>query len=97
MRLIITLGSLLLAAAPVAAMPFDTDTFRDTKSGYRVDVSHEGDAMVLDGVNAHSRTRFHIVVTPGGRVTGVYEGRKVDYVMSDTAARDTQVAVNSVR
>lgn len=97
MRMIITLGSLLLAAAPAAALPGDTDSFLDAKTGYRVDISHQGDVMVLDGINRQSHGRFHIAVAPGGRVKGVYEGRKIDYVMGEAAMRDTQVADNSAR
>lgn len=93
MRLVITLGSLLLAAAPVAAMPFNSDSFVDARTGYRVEVSHSGDTMLLDGFKAQNHARFHLSVTRRGLVTGVYEGHKVNYVVGDKAA-DAVVATN---
>ena len=73
--------SLALLAAPVAATALDTDSFIDAKTGYRVEISHQGEAMLLDGYNFKTRDRFHIKVVRD-HVTGVFAGTPVNYVMS---------------
>ena len=92
MRLFVTLGLVMLAAAPVAASPFDTSSFRDAKSGYRVNVAHTGETMLLDGYNPQTHARFHLTVSASGVVHGVYEGRPVDMVVGSPAGE--QVAAN---
>lgn len=94
MRHLVALAAVLSAAAPLAASPMVTDTFR-AKSGYEVAVSHSGETMLLDGFNPRSRDHFHLAVTPAGRVTGVFKGQPVDYVVP--ARVGTEVAVNVVR
>ncbi len=96
MRHLATLAAVLFTAAPLAANPLVTDSFRDAKSGYRVEISHSGATMLLDGYNPATHDRFHLVVTPRGAVTGVFQGQPVNYVLGEHAQRD-EVAVNTAR
>ena len=88
-------SALALLAAPVAALPSGSDSFVDAKSGYRVDVSHDGDTMLLDGVNPKTHARFHLKVARGGHVTGVFAGAPVNYVMPAGAPGAEQLASNA--
>lgn len=76
----VLLALTLLAAAPAVAFPYGSDSFVDAKSGYRVDVSHVGETMVLDGYNAKTHEHLNIKVV-GDHVTGVMAGKRVDYIL----------------
>lgn len=84
MRIVLTLAA-LLATAPATALTFATDSFRDAATGFRVEVSYVGPDMVLDGFKPDTRERLHLVVDPRGHVTGIYRGKRVDYVTGQPA------------
>lgn len=72
--------ALTLFAATANAQIVAPDSFRH-KSGYVVDISHKGAWMTLHGKRAATGTSFEITVSPGGRVTGIWEGQPVNFIL----------------
>ena len=77
---------LLLAGTAAQAEPYVTDRFVDAKSGYVVDVDRAGDRMLLNGRHPATGATFRLRVSSAGNVTGVWDGKRIDYKMASNRA-----------
>ena len=85
MKVLTTVLLLFLAGTAANALPYGS-TFTDAKSGYEVAVSHIGSRMILNGRHPETRKTFRLVVSSSGQVTGTWEGKPVDYMLSSRSA-----------
>ena len=77
---------LLLVSTGASALPLFKDRFVDAKSGYIVESQHAGSWMKLAGRHPETGSTFRLKVSRQGRVTGLWEGRPVDFVLDEKSA-----------
>lgn len=82
---------LLLVSIGASALPLYKDRFVDAKSGYIVESQHVGSSMKLTGKHPTTGSTFRLKVSRQGRVTGLWDGRTVDFVLGAKPA-DIQLA-----
>jgi hypothetical protein len=82
---------LVLVSAGTSALPLYKDRFVDAKSGYIVESQEVGSWMKLAGRHPATGSTFRLKVSRHGRVTGLWDGRPVDFVLDDKSA-DVQLA-----
>lgn len=99
MKILKTVLLLFLASTAAQASPsMLNDSFVDAKTGYVVEVSHIGSRMILNGRHPQTAKTFRLVVaSSSGRVTGIWEGRPVDYRLSSPVAVKELAAYRSGR
>ena len=86
---------LVLASTGASALPLYKDRFVDAKSGYIVESQEAGSWMKLTGRHPDRGSTFRLKVSRQGRVTGLWEGRAVDFVLG-ARPTDVQLAEASV-
>lgn len=82
---------LVLVSTGASALPLYKDRFVDAKSGYIVERQDVGSWMKLTGRHPATGSTFRLKVSRHGRVTGLWDGRPVDFVVGDKSA-DVQLA-----
>ena len=75
MKIIATLGALLLTGTAANALPYSGSDSFVSKSGYVVQVNHSGKTMLLSGRHPVTGVTFKLSVTPSGVATGTWNGK----------------------
>lgn len=83
--------SLVVVSAGTSALPMFKSRFVDAKSGYIVESQDVGSWMKVSGRHPATGSTFRLKVSRHGRVTGLWDGRPVDFVLGDKSA-DVQLA-----
>jgi hypothetical protein len=87
--------ALTFSAQAVQAQAYflaNSQRFTHEPTGYDVVTSYKADGRMLLRGSKPSGETFRILVAKDGHVTGIYEGQKVDYMLSDTVKQ--QIALN---
>ncbi len=84
-------SGLVLVSTGASALPLYKDRFVDAKSGYIVESHHVGSSMKLIGKHPTTGSTFRLKVSQQGRVTGLWDGRTIDFVLGAKPA-DVQLA-----
>ena len=88
MKSVMFLSLALFGATAAQAVP--AGSFR--QAGYDVEMQRKGDTLVLTGRNAKNNSTFNLNVDRDNRVTGVWNGQPVAFVVDAKKVRGTDVA-----
>lgn len=86
---------LVVIASGASALPLYRDRFVHEKSGYVVETQEVGTGMKLTGRHPVTGSTFRLKVSRSGKVTGLWNGRPVEFVLDKTAT-DVQLAKASI-
>lgn len=73
--------AILLVSTGASALPLFKDRFVDAKTGYIVESQDSGSWMKLSGRHPETGATFRLKVSRAGKVTGLWNGRPVAFVL----------------
>lgn len=85
MKYILTAAAVLVASTSIAHAHHypRSDHFKHEATGYIVHSRSSGDTLILSGRHPVTGATFKVKATEAGRITGTWEGRRIDFVMQE--------------